>query len=169
MPHKSKKIRILIQIKLLRFISMIKSFLITDSQSFPYYSRSMNNFGEVDIKLFSGLICATGRMGQNLFDKNLATIHFGEGQAQSHLVIITKTIFSEKRVIYFAFFIEGDCNLAFLREIASNIYIEIKSQIRGNSLDLTRLRDKVDNIIENKYAELSFCVDSGPSNVTILV
>lgn len=137
---------------------MIKAILISDSVGFPFYSRSVNSFEELNKNLFSGLICAIGKIGKKLFHQNLATIHFGDNVSQSHMVIIAKQLFLEKKIIYFAFFIEGECNHILLKEIAASIFIEVKSFLSMPSEDLTQIQGKIDNILAKKYGNLNFCL-----------
>ncbi len=139
-------------------LAMIKAILVTDTIGNVFYSRSVNDFDELNGNLFSGLICSIGQIGKQLFQQNLATIHFGEKEQNSHLVIVTKNFFSEKRVIYFAFFIQGECNNIQLKEISASIFIETKTLLRfENNTDNKDVVDKIDEILRNKYSNLSMC------------
>ena len=134
---------------------MIKAILITDSHGSPFYSRSVNDFEELNENLFSGLIGSIGNIGKQLFQQKLATINFGETDSTSHLVIITKEIFSEKKLIYFAFFVEQDCNHILLKDIAAQIFIDTKPFLLQEKAE--DIKDKVNEILDRKYSSLSFC------------
>lgn len=137
---------------------MIKAILISDSSGFPFYSRSVNSFEELNKNLFSGLICAIGKIGKKLFKQNLATIHFGANISQSHMIVISKQLFSEKKIVYFAFFIEGECNHILIKEIAASIFIEVKSFLSVQSEHLAEIQLKIDNLLAKKYGNLNFCL-----------
>ena len=141
---------------------MIKAFLITDTSGHPFYSRAVNDFEELPGNLISGLISSIGNLGKQLFNKDLATIHFGEGLVKSHLLIITRNLFFEKKMIYFAFFIEGEtCNHKILQDIAANIFIQTKQTLKTETSDLNIIKEKVDRILETQYSNLEICYDSG--------
>ena len=130
--------------------------LITDSHGIPFYYRSLNEFEDLNKNLFSGLIYSIGQIGKQIFNQNLATIHFGTTHS-THLVIITKSIFSEKRVLYFAFFIEGDCDNILMREISSSVFIETKTLLKVEGRDDQEIQATIDEFMDKKYGTLAFC------------
>lgn len=137
---------------------MLKMFLICDSQGFPFYSRVFDvNDKQVDNILLSGLISAIGMVGKEIFKEELATISFGENKIQNHIIIISKTLLSEEKAIYFVFFTQDECNKSMFRQLSTSIFIEAKQYFKGNISVQSDIKDKIDKIIDTKFDGLKSC------------
>lgn len=142
---------------------MIRSLLICDSLGHPFFSRRIDvKMEQIDDALLGGLISAIGSLGKNLFKQEIATITFGMGNKnisndQSSIVIVSKDLFFEDKIIYFVFFIQGECNHQLTREIATTIFIETK-QILKHPFDVQAdVRTKVNKIIDTRFQGFKSC------------
>lgn len=134
---------------------MIKSFLICDSNGYPFYSRVVDeSLEKIEPMLLSGLISAIGTLGKQLFTEEIATITFGEGKNLYHIVTHTKELLFESKVIYFVFITKGDLNMGEIRKLVTNIFIETKQVLKDPSGIKDNIKDKVDNIVDFKFSGL---------------
>jgi len=133
---------------------MIQRLLICDSRGYPFYSRQVDNrLPEIDKILLSGFISSIGTFGSELFNKKVASITFGEDSDQSHIYVVTREFLSEKKAIYFVFFMKGDCNSKLAKEISTKIFIESKNELKQTAPNI-KIDNKVDAIIDNHFSGL---------------
>jgi hypothetical protein len=117
---------------------------------------------QIDDALFGGLISAIGSLGKNLFKQEIATITFGMGNKivsndQSSIVIVSKDLFIEDKIIYFVFFIQGECNHQLTREIATSIFIETKQSLKHPFDVQADLKSKVNRMLDTRFQGLKIC------------
>ncbi|MHA1803384.1 MAG: hypothetical protein ACTSU4_02490 [Promethearchaeota archaeon] len=130
---------------------MIQRILICDSRGYPFYSRKIdNNLPEIDKILLSGFISSIGTLGSELFNKKVASITFGEDFDKSHVYVVTREFLSEKKTIYFVFFMKGECNTKLAKEISTTIFIESKNELKKTDANI-RIDKKIDTIIDNRF------------------
>ncbi|MHA1688527.1 MAG: hypothetical protein ACTSYC_06845 [Promethearchaeota archaeon] len=130
---------------------MIQRILICDSRGFPFYSRQIDDkLPEIDKILLSGFISSIGTLGSELFNKKVASITFGEDFGQSHVYVVTREFLSEKKTIYFVFFMKGECNTKLAKEISTTIFIESKNELKKTDANI-KIDKKVDAIIDNRF------------------
>jgi len=126
---------------------MIQSILVCDSQGYPFYSKTIDpKLGELDPTIFSGLISAIGLIGKQLFKEDIAKISYGEAY---EIVIITKELFGDDKLIYFVFIIEGDVDLKLMKQISTNIFIETKHVLKDPSAAKIDIKTKLDKLLSN--------------------
>ncbi|MEJ2250795.1 MAG: hypothetical protein P8Y70_18360 [Candidatus Lokiarchaeota archaeon] len=137
---------------------MIQKLLICDSQGYPFYSRNFDNdIPEIDIALLSGLISTIGTVGRQLFNKEIANISFGSGFDTSHIFIVNRELLFQSKSIYFVFFIKGKCDNKLVKDISTTIFIENKQILKDTNKFSSKIGQKVDSIIDNKYSGLTNC------------
>ena len=126
---------------------MIKSILVCDSESYPFYSKKIDpSLGDIDPAILSGLISAIGVIGKQIFKEEIATISYGENY---EITIITKELLGDEKLIYFVFLIEGERDLPFMKKLSTNIFIETKQVLKDPSGAKLDIKEKVDRIIDN--------------------
>lgn len=134
---------------------MIQRLLVCDSRGFPFYSRQIDNdLPEIDKILLSGFISSIGTLGSELFNKKVASITFGEDFDQSHVYVVTREFLSEKKMIYFVFFMKGECDIKLAKEISTTIFIESKNELKTSGQNNLRVDAKIDAIIDNRFEGL---------------
>lgn len=131
---------------------MIRSFLVCDSQGYPFYSRLVDKkFRDVDPAMLSGLISAIGSVGRQLFNEEIATITYGIGVRTSSIVIVAKEILSLDKSIYFVFLVQGECDQKFMKRLATSIFIETKNTLKSPHLVKGDVQDKIDRLVDFKF------------------
>ena len=134
----------------------VKHLLICDDRGYPYYTKTFKDFERVEPSLLSGLISAISNIGKRLFKENIAQIKFGMDANHSQIGIISKEIFNLGKEIYFVYFYDGKVDLKFLREISTNLFIELKHYFHQNMIDPNTIAGKADTIIERQYNNLAY-------------
>lgn len=138
----------------------LDTIVISNKAGISLYSRKFSTKRELDSNLLSGLITAIDAIGDELFKKKIATITFGEenfhaiDEAINKIVVISKEVFSQDKRLNFTFLCSGDHSLKRFRELATNIFIEIKGFLLGPNPDRRQIRARVDHIIETRFQEL---------------
>lgn len=137
---------------------MIKSFLVCDSEGYPFYSRTIEKgLVEIDKTMLSGLISAIGTIGKKLFNQELATITYGSGKNTSNIIIISKKILTTQKVIYFVFFTQEECNHNLMNQISTTIFIETKPMLKNSKIANESINKKIDDILDHKFFGLVAC------------
>jgi len=128
---------------------MIKLLLITDSTGFPFYSKYFDKkYIQFESTLLSGLISAIGTVGKTLFNEEIATISFGENEANNKIIIVSKELISIGKVIYFVFIVQGNYNFKLMSQLATHIFIETKNVLKNNINLKQDLAPIIDNILQ---------------------
>lgn len=136
---------------------MILCLQICDSQGFPFYTRTFSGFTEINGVLLSGMVSAIGSLGKKLFKQDIATISFGSGEDVTYMVVVAKDLFVEQKSIYFVYYLRGNCDNQFIKEVSTTLFIENKNYLRGPSFNEDEITDRVDNIIKTKFNDFQNC------------
>ncbi len=137
---------------------MIKCLQICDSLGYPFFYRRFDGFPLMDDTLLSGLISAIASVSNQIFHNKIATITFGDPFSHSQMIIIQKDLLHEAKSIYFVFFIRGECDMVLVKEISTEIFIELKNSFRNPSYIANELTEKINFILNHRFQSLSVCV-----------
>ncbi len=143
---------------------MLEFLLICDSDGLPFYNRQFRGTIKLnDPSLLSGLISAIDAMGRHVFNKKIAIVTYGEDnistidESISKIIVISKEFLADDKRINFVFFSAGDCAMKILREVATTLFIEIKTLLRADPPDYKKIGLIVDRIIENNFKGFKNC------------
>ncbi len=143
---------------------MLEFLLICDSDGLSYYNRQIRDTLQFkDPTLLSGLISAIDAMGRHVFNKKVAIVTYGEDnistidETVSKIIVISKELFNQPKRINFVFFSSGDCSIKILREVATTLFIEIKTLLRVDPPDYNKIKLIVDKIIDNNFKGFKNC------------
>lgn len=76
---------------------MIKGIQISDSNGIPFYTKFGSDLGKFEGTILSGLISAIGNMSYLLFNKDVASISFGQQGDLNNIIILSKELRQAKR------------------------------------------------------------------------
>jgi|SRR5271157_1401221 len=140
---------------------MLDSLLICNTSGLPFYSRKFSPSSKLgdDPSLLSGLISAIDSIGRMMFNRKVGIINYVEeesrpNEADSHVVIMSKDLFSEDKHINFVFFVFGECDMSELRQVSTSIFIEIKQFLRQSNPEFDKIESNVNHILDTQFAEL---------------
>ena len=139
---------------------MINALLITDANGFPLYDKNITQLKHFEPSLLSGLISSISHIGQSIFHENIGTVQFGNEVDPAFICIITKEIPQTKQVVHFVFFMQGRCDMVYIKKIAAGIFIEIKRNLQakaGSLFEIPSFQSKVDQIIEHRFYNFRAC------------
>ncbi|MHA1338747.1 MAG: hypothetical protein ACTSRZ_01830 [Promethearchaeota archaeon] len=135
---------------------MIKLLLITDSNGFPFYSKSFDkSFDKFEPTLLSGLISAIGLVGKSIFNEEIATITFGDNGSKRNIIVINKELISVGKVLYFVFITEGKTDFKLMSQLATHIFIEAKSILKDDN----PLKKSINHIVERILEKNLFLIN----------
>ena len=132
---------------------MIKSFLICDSQGYPFYQKKVDeDFEMIDPNILSGLISAIASTAKKSFHKELATISFGDKE-EDKIMILSKELFGLDKSIYFVFYVSGDIDVKKAQQLCTNIFIETKQILKNPHANSSKVDIdlKIDRLLESRY------------------
>ncbi|HMF33221.1 MAG TPA: hypothetical protein VKK79_17480 [Candidatus Lokiarchaeia archaeon] len=94
-----------------------------------------------------------------MFNRKVGIINYVEeesrpNEADSHVVIMSKDLFSEDKHINFVFFVFGECDMSELRQVSTSIFIEIKQFLRQSNPEFDKIESNVNHILDTQFAEL---------------
>ncbi|MHA1518639.1 MAG: hypothetical protein ACTSVZ_06350 [Promethearchaeota archaeon] len=124
---------------------------ICDSKGFPFYTRIFGGYTEVDGALLSGLVSVIGNLGKQIFNQDIATIKFGAAEEATTMVVVAKDLYSEKKIIYFVFYLKGEYKNQLIKEVSTALFIENKIQLCSTDFEADPIKDRVDNLISVKF------------------
>ena len=139
---------------------MINALLVTDENGFPLYDQNLTQLGHFEPAMLSGFISTISHIGHSLFHENIGTVQFGTGKNPAFITIITKEITKSAHTVHFVFFMQGKCDMVYIKEIAAAIFIEIKRSLQTNTTALFKIpkfRRVIDEIIEHRFYNFRAC------------
>ena len=140
---------------------MISALLITDANGFLLYDKNINHqLKDFEPSLLSGLISSISHIGQSIFHKNIGTVQFGNNKDPAFICILTKEIPQTKQTVHFVFFMQGRCDIVYIKKIAAGIFIEIKRSLQakaGSLFEIPNFQSKVDQMIEYQFYNFRAC------------
>ncbi|MHA1732577.1 MAG: hypothetical protein ACTSU5_11590 [Promethearchaeota archaeon] len=124
--------------------------LICDEEGFAFYSKDFDGV-ELEASLLSGLISAIGSVGRHLFNKEIATIHFGD---EDSIVVISKDLIAAGRTINFVFLCSESYDIQDLRRVATRLFMGLKPHLKYKSSDVGPVYALADKLVATHFPDL---------------
>ncbi|MCF2139624.1 MAG: hypothetical protein K9W44_06185 [Candidatus Lokiarchaeota archaeon] len=134
---------------------MIKGIQISDSNGIPFYTKFGSDLGKFEGTILSGLISAIGNMSYLLFNKDVASISFGQQGDLNNIIILSKELRQAKKKIYFVFFADDNENISELRMIATTLFIQTKELLMQRTSEVRYVSNRIDKVLGTQFAQIA--------------